>query len=138
MSTRSIIEAACDTLGAGRLPDAEGRRLVARAARSLLDTPSRARYALLRQEAIRARDRLLIEIVRNHCADLRGVKPKADRIATWARRYEVSGWRHEQHATTCPDRLNGRPEGLIWRALKAHPNFPRDRQLREILTRAAL
>ena len=82
-----------------------------------MDTPSRARDAMLRQEAIRARDRLLIELARKHCGDLKGVKPKADRIAAWARTYEGTAWARDKHASSCPERLRGRPEGLIWNTL---------------------
>lgn len=53
MSTRAALDEALTDLTVGRLPDEPGRRLVVRAARSFLDTPSRARDAMLRQEAIR-------------------------------------------------------------------------------------
>ena len=136
MSTRAALDQAIADLTAGRLPDDEGRRLVVLAVQSLMCAPSPVRDGFLRREAKAARDRLLIELARQHCGDLKGVKPKADRIAAWARRYEGSSWPRDQHLTSCPDRLRGRPQGLVWRILKAHPDFPRDRLLREIIARA--
>ena len=47
---------ACDELAAGRLPDDIDRALVIRAAREFITNPSRARDAMLRQEAMRERD----------------------------------------------------------------------------------
>ena len=132
------LEAAAAEIAERKLPGAADCDLVARAIQTFLDNPSRARATMLRHEAIRARNRVLVELAEQHCADLRGVKPKADRIAAWARTYEGTAWSRDKHATVCPDRLRGRPKGLIWRALKSHPDFPRDRQLREILARAML
>ncbi len=106
------------------------------AVRTLMCAPSPVRDGFLRREAKAERDRLLRELACQHCSDLNGVKPKADRIAAWARRYEGSSWPRERHLAACPDRLVGRPQGLVWRILKAHPDFPRDRLLREIIARA--
>ena len=136
MSTRAALDQACTDLAVGKLPDESGRRLVVQAVQTLMCAASPVRDGFLRRESKAERDRLLIELAREHCADLRGVKSKADRIAAWARRYEGSSWARERHLTACPDRLQGRPQGLVWRILKAHPDFPRDRLLREIISRA--
>ena len=138
MSTRAALDAALGDLATGRLPDEAGRRLILRAARSFMETPSRNRDAMWRQEGIRKRDNILCELAAQHCGGLKSVKPKADKIAAWARRYEGCGWKRDKHATAPPKHLENRPEALIWRALKTHPIFPRDRQLREILARATL
>lgn len=138
MSTQAALDAALADLAAGRLPDEAGRRLVMRAARDFMQTPSRSRAALFRQEGLRQRDQILCEIATRYCGGLKGVKPKADKIAAWARTYEGTAWIRDKHASSCPDRLRKRPEGLIWRAFKACSKFPRDRQLREIIARATL
>lgn len=138
MSTQDALDRALDDFAAGRALDEASHRLVVRAGRSFAAMPSRHRASVLHQEGLRARDRLIIEIATRHCGGLKGVKPKADRIAAWARTYEGTGWLRDKHATSCPDGLRERPEGLIWRALKAHPVFPRDRRLREIIAWATL
>ncbi len=76
MSTRANLEQACSDLAGGQLPDQAGRRLVVRAVRSFMETPSRARDTMLRTEGIRERDRLLFELALNHYADLRGVRAR--------------------------------------------------------------
>ncbi len=134
MSTRTTLKQAYTDLACGRLPDEAGRRLVVRAARSFLETPSRARDAMLRQEAIRERDRLLIKLALDHYADLPGVRAKARRILGLGRLYEVSGWRRDEHATTCPAHRIGTPEGALWAVLKAWSQLPGERRLREILS----
>ena len=138
MSTQDALDRACDDFAAGRVLDDAGRRLLLRAAQSFAETPSRQRDAMLRQEDIRKRDHILCDLATGHCGGLKGVRPKANQIAAWARRYEGCGWKRDKYAATCPDHITGRPEGLIWQALKAHPSFPRDRQLREIIARSTV
>ena len=138
MPTQDALDRAVDDFAAGRALDDTSHRLVARAARAFAAMPGRQRAAVLYQEGIRARDRFIAELAETHCGGLRGVKPKADKIAAWARRYEGAGWVRDKHATSCPGHLRERPEGLIWRALKAHSVFPRDRRLREIIARATV
>ena len=134
MPARADLDSACDDLAAGRLPAEAGRRLILRAARSFAETPSRQRHAMWRQEGIRERDRLLVELAEKHCRDLPDIRPKVRRIIQWACRYESSGWRHDRLATTCPAHRIGKPEGVIWAVLKAWPKMPRERQLHEILS----
>ncbi len=132
MSTRTAIEQACDDLAAGHAPDPEAGRRIAELYRAMAETD--AGVAMLKRRAMLDRDRLLIELARKYCGDLQDVRPKVRRILIWARRYEVSGWRYEQHATGCPARRIGKPEGLIWAALKAWPDMPGERRLHEILS----
>ena len=136
MPTQDALDRAVDDFAAGRALDDTSHRLVARAARAFAAMPGRQRAAVLYQEGIRARDRFIAELAETHCDGLRGVKPKADKIAAWARTYEGTAWIRDKLSTSCPDNITGRPEAMIWRALKAHPIFPRDRQLREILARS--
>ncbi len=136
MTTQDALDRALDDFAAGRALDEASHRLVLRAGRCFAAMPSRHRAAVLHQEGLRARDCFIVELAEKHCGGLKAVKPKADKIAAWARGYEGCGWGRDKHATSCPDYITGRPEALIWRALKAHPNFPRDRQLREILARS--
>ncbi len=138
MPTQDTLNHALDDFAARRPLDETSHRLVERAARGFAAMPSRHRAAVLYQEGVRERNRLIVELAEEYCGGLKAVKPKADKIAAWARRYEGSGWGRDKHATSCPDYITGQPEALIWRALKAHPNFPRDRQLREILARSTV
>ncbi len=127
------LEAAFAELAKGHLPDAENRALIVQMGRTFIARPSRARDEL-RRTAKAERNKLLLELAQEHCADLRGIRPKVRRILSWARRYEVSGWRHDRHATTCPAHRIGKPEGIIWCALKAWPGMPGERRLHEILS----
>ncbi len=134
MSTRAALEAIYADLAADRVLGAKSRRLTMEALRSFMDTPSRARDAFLRRKDITERDRLLAELARKYCGDLRGIRPKVRRILQWTLRYETSGWRHDRHATTCPAHRIGKPEGIIWAVLKTWPKMPGERQLHEILS----
>lgn len=134
MSNSAGLNLALADLAAGRAPEIEAGREVAELARDFLYEESLSRGS--RSAARAERDRLIVELARQHCADLHGIKPKSDQIAAWARRYEGSSWPRERHLTAPPDRLAGRPQELVWRILKTHPDFPRDRQLREILARS--
>ena len=132
MSTTAALDLALDDLAAGRAPEPEAGRRVAALARTMAGTDAGA--ALLKRRGVVERDKLLIYLARHHCADLRDVRPKVRRILQWANRYEASGWRHEQHAIACPPHRTGKPEGLIWAAMKAWPELPGDRRLHEILS----
>ena len=100
-STQDALDRALDDFAAGRALDDLGRRLLLRAARGFAAMPSRHRAAVLHQEGLRARDRFIVELAEKHCGGLKAVKPKADKIAGWARRYEGVGWKRDKHATSC-------------------------------------
>lgn len=132
MSTAATLDQALDDLAAGRAPEQEAGRRVARLARAMAQTDAGA--ALLRRHAVQERDHHLIDLARQHCGDLQDVRPKVRRILQWARRYQATGWPRDQHAMTCPPHRLGKPEGLIWAALKCWPDMPGERLLHEILS----
>ena len=131
MSTQEDIEAACIDLAAGKAPEPEAGRRVAELARAMAQTVAGA--AMLKRRAILDRDRLLLDLAARHFGALSSVRAKARAILTAARRYEVTGWHHDQHATTCPPHRIGKPEALIWQVLKASPGLPSDTVLRNLL-----
>ena len=128
------LHAACDELEAGCLPDAEARDLVVRSVRTFIGNPSPQRDAMLRQAGKQERDRLLAELAEQHCADIDSVRGKAHQILTWAGRYQATGWLCERHTLTCPEHRIGKPEALIWAALRAYETMPGERRLHEIIT----
>ena len=134
MSTQDEIVRACADLDAGHPVDLEAGRRVAELARAMVQTDAGA--ALLKRRGVLERDRLLLDLAAQHFADLRAIRAKARAILTAATRYQASGWRHEQHATSCPTHRIGKPEALIWQALKASPSLPSDTVLRDLLASA--
>ena len=114
MSTAAALDQALADLTAGRAPDPVAGRRIAELARAMAATDAGA--AMLKRQGVVERDKLLLDLARLHCADLRDVRPKVRRILQWARRYQASGWRHEQHAIACPTHRIGKPEGLVWAA----------------------
>ncbi len=125
----TFIEMACDELAAGHLPNDTGLALVVRAAREFIMNPSRARNAMLRQEALRERNRWLRRLAAKHC-DGNGA---ARQIDSWAAQYQAGPWRRDGHAASCPDHLHGTPEFYLWHALATHPKIPGIRRLIDIL-----
>ncbi len=119
MSTRAALDQALDHLAAGKPLDEAGRRLVARVARAFLDTPSRARDAMLRQEGQRDRDEWLRRLAREHCGAITSRRARARQVRTWATRYQETGWRLDAHSFGCPEHLVGTPQEYAWRALSA-------------------
>ena len=130
MSTRADLEAALDDLTAGRAPDPEAGRQIAELARAMAGTDAGA--AMLKRRAVQERDKLLIELAAQHFARLPSVRAKARAVRTAARRYQASGWRHDQHAIANP-RPPTSIEAALWLALKASNDMPSDRHLRELL-----
>ena len=131
MPTRAAIDLALDDLSAGRAPEPDAGRRVAELARAHLRTD--AGQALRKRQAVQQRDRLLLDLAAQHFSDLSSTRAKARAGLTAARCYQASGWRHDQHAITCPPHRIGTPEGLIWRALKAWPDLPSDTTMRDLL-----
>jgi len=128
------LDALADEIRAGRSLNTDDARFVARVLRTFVETPSRGRDALLRQEAIRERDAHLVALARERCSDLKEIRPKVRRILALAHRYQATAWVRERHAVACPaDRL-GKPEAHLWAALRAFPELPGERRLHEILT----
>ena len=123
------IEMACDDLAAGRLPDDADRALLVRAAREFITNPSRARDAMLRQEAMRERDEWLRKLASEYC-DGEGA---ARQIDVWATQYQAGSWRRDRDAASCPDHLRGTPEFYLWHALATYPKIPGIRRLIDIL-----
>ncbi len=119
MSTRAALDQALDHLAAGKPLDEAGRRLVARVARAFLDTPSRARDAMLRQEGQRDRDEWLRRLARERCGAITSRRARARQVLTWATRYQETGWRLDAHSFGCPEHLVGTPQEYAWRALSA-------------------
>jgi hypothetical protein len=88
----------------------------------------------LRLDGRRERDRLIRELARVHFPALASVKARATRIASMAHRYASASWARDREKVACPSHLRGRPEQLLWQAMKAHPAFPSSvRRLEEIL-----
>ena len=123
------IEMACDDLAAGRLPDNADRALVVRAAREFITNPSRARDAMLRQEAMRARDGWLRRLAAEYCNG----EGAARQIDIWAARYQAGSWQRDRVAASCPDRLSGTPDFYLWHAFATYPKIPGIRRLIDIL-----
>lgn len=122
------IRAGCNKLDAGCLPDEAERRLVARAAREFISSPSREREALLLKEAMAERDKW----IRKLHADF-GYTPRT--IDYLAMKYKAGPWLEDEESIACPRHLAGTPELCLWHALKAHPDFPRDRQIGNVLNK---
>ncbi len=132
MSTRAALDQALADLAAGRAPEPKAGRHVAALAHAMAQTDTGA--AMLRRHAVQERDKLLVDLARAHFNALPSVRAQVRAILTAARRYEATGWHHDQHAMTCPPRRIGKPEGLIWQALKCWPDMPGERLLHEILS----
>lgn len=134
MSIRADLEVACDDLAAGQLPDEASRRLVARAARAFLETPSPARDQLLRRDGQRDRDEWLRRLACEHCQNITSRRAKARKVLAWATRYQTTAWRRDAHAVSCPERLVGTPQEYVWRALSAYADIPGERRLFDIIS----
>lgn len=130
MLTRAALEAACDDLAAGCLPELEAGRRVAELARAMARTDAGA--AMLRRRAVQERDKLLIELAAQHFERLPSVRAQARAVLAAARRYQASGWLRDRGAVTNP-RPDGSTEALLWAALKAWPGLPSDKHLRNYL-----
>lgn len=61
----------------------------------------------------------------------------AAEISRRMRRYFTSSWRHDRHQHRVPDRLLGRPESLLWKALKIRPTALCARQIQRIINRTS-
>ena len=120
---------ACDDLAAGRLLDDADRALLVRVAREFIANPSRARDAMLRQEALRERDEWLRRLAAEYCDE----KGAARQINKWAMRYQAGSWRRDRDAASCPDHLRGTSKFYLWHAFATYPKIPGLRRLIDIL-----
>lgn len=125
----TTIQIACDDLTAGRLPDGADRALVVRAAREFIANPSRARDAMLRQEALRERDAWLRRLAAEYCNG----EGAARQIGIWAMRYQAGSWQRDRDAASCPDHLRGTPDFYLWHAFATYPKILGIRRLIDIL-----
>lgn len=128
MSTRAALEAACDDLAAGQLPDEAGRRLVVQAVRAFM-----GQDAGFRREARAECDRLVIEMASLYATHLESARGKAAYIDKIARRYQGGRWRHHRDRLRLPDELRGHPERFVWLVLKTLGEFPGHEKIRKIL-----
>jgi hypothetical protein len=85
------------------------------------------------EEAIRCRDGALRELADRHFAGLR-VAARARQIHSISARYAAAAWRHDRERDAMPERYQGAPAELLWRAFKSGAPMPVcERQLRNIL-----
>ena len=86
-----------------------------------------------RQGRVARRNELIRELARVYCPNLRP-GAQAARIAALARRYHGTAWVRDCRHATLPDRLQDRPERLLWLAFKTDVAFPfSQRQIERIL-----
>ena len=128
MSIRADLEAACDDLAAGQLPDEAGRRLVVQAVQTFME-----RDIGSRREARAECDRLVIEMAEKCAAHLVSARAKAALVAKIARRYEAGRWRFHRDRLRLPEELREQPERFVWLVLKTLGEFPGHEKIRKIL-----
>jgi hypothetical protein len=125
-----LVTAARNRLLADEPPSAADRRLAVLALDELRGHLTRRQASRLRQASLAERNRLIRQL-----AELYTGRPRtrALQLLADARRYAASSWPRDRGCVTCPPRLRGTKQELLWRAMKAHPLFPRLRQLQNIL-----
>lgn len=135
MSSTADLDQALSDLAAGRAPDVEAGRRIGELARAMARTEAGA--AMLKRRGVLERDRLLLDLAAQHFARLPSVRAQARALLTAARRYEASGWLRDRGAITNP-RPPGSIEARLWAALKAWPEMPSDKHLRNYLAKTAV
>jgi hypothetical protein len=124
-----------DRLLAGAPLDPGDAHLAAAALGVVLRRHDRTEAAALRRAGLRQRD----ELFRRAAARFYTGSPRAQAGALLkdANRYAAGGWRSDRGCVSCPDRLRGTVQELLWHAFKAHPSYPSSlRQVQNILAQA--
>ncbi len=86
-----------------------------------------------REEAIRKRDRALLELAGNYCDNL-SASACAKHISTLSLRYPASAWRFDKTRRAMPSHYRSQPPEYLWRAFQSGATMPLcERQLRSIL-----
>jgi hypothetical protein len=112
---------AANRLRTGAELDGQARAALLEALRQV---DARQFEAQLRARGRGDRNRLIRDLAAAHFGNLGSTKAKATAIAALASRYAATGWLNDQGAATCPPRLHGGPEALLWAAMIAYPRFP--------------